>query len=253
MGRRHVSWCRATGVAPRHRALFVALGLAASVAAGCGTSGDDQAPDAIVTSTSTDATATTEASVSDEPTVLRMSGPIAAGRYRFEGFVPPLDFQVADDAWYAGQPSATFVGVNRYPTEPAAYVTVLRPTEVFGSAYPDTEPVSPDLAQWLHDRPGFTATDITETTIDGHAAKRFDVTVHDGPHLCDMDDGDQGGCVRIAPIEGNEDYRFYDGEQTRFWVLDLDGPVIIAVSDLAAGFVDFLPLGEAVVSSMRFG
>lgn len=218
--------------------------MAVVVSAACG-SGDDDSSDAAATSTST-----TLAS-SSSPAVVKLNGPIKAGTHRFETFEPPFDFTVERDGWYAGRPAADFVGVNRYPSEPDSYVTVFRPKSVFTEGT-TVGAVPPDLVQWLHDRPGFESTAVRETTVGGRPAKSFDVKVTGGDGTCDKGDGTQGPCVVLAPIPDNEDYRYGAGERARLWIVDLDGPVIVSVSDVGDHFDTFLPEGEAVVASMQF-
>lgn len=182
-----------------------------------------------------------------------MSGPIAAGRHRLVAFAPPIELTVLDDGWYVGQPGSTFAAINRYPSKPDAYVVVLRPTQVFDASYPNPDPVPADVGQWLHDHPGLSTTAFVDVTLDGRPARRFDVTVTGADRTCDLGKAEDSPCVVLAPIPENEDFHFAAGERIRFWILDLEGPVVIAVSDRPDHFGEFLPQAEAVIASLSFG
>ncbi len=152
-----------------------------------------------------------------------------------------MRLEVTDDGWYAAEPMATFVALNRYPARENDYVIAFRPAAVFEPNTLNAGPVPPQLAQWLHDRPGFTASPIESVTVTGRTAQRLDVEVS-GP-------AEQV----IAPVPDNENYRFSAGDRIRFWVIDVDGPVIVSASAPGDGFDAFLPRAERVVSSLRFG
>lgn len=56
----------------------------------------------------------------------------------------------------------------------------------------------------------------------------------------------------LAPVEANEPFRFSAGERIRFWVLDIDGPLLISVSHFGDQFEGFVDGGAAVVESIPF-
>ena len=180
------------------------------------------------------------------------AGQSTRGRYRLDAFEPPIEVTVPGSGWYAAEPTATFAAFNRYPSEPESYIVVLRPAGVYGATYPEVEPLPEDLAVWLHAQPAFTATAMRDATVGGRPAQRFDATVSNPDRTCDLGERMATDCVVLAPIPKNEDFRFGAGDRIRFWVVDVDGPLIIAVSDRPDHFEEFLPQAERVVTSLRF-
>ena len=208
----------------------------------------------LLTSCGTSDTETPKAAtkVTNEPTVITLHGSVKAGSYRNETADPPFDVTLPSDDWFAGEPSKTFNGFNLYPSDPNGGITVIRFTAVYDDKDLNPDPVPPDVAAWLHDRPQFQVTAPLHTQLDGRPAVRFDATVSHPDHSCDIGDGAKHRCAMLAPVPANEAFRFAGGERIRFWVLDLDGPVVVTMSHWAKDFDAFAVEAERVVESIRF-
>ena len=222
------------------------LVVGALILAGCGSDGDGSAGSEDPSGT-TSPTATATGS-----TVLTGKGSRAAGTYRITQTDPPFELTLEGDDWWAGEPQKELVAFNLYPSDWTAYVTVVFPDSVFDDEDTNADPLPKDMVDWLRHRPGLKVGPAVETEIDGRPAVRFDAQLTNGIHRCDDGEGGQAGCLLIAPIPANEDVRIYEDERFRFWVLDLDGPIIISVSQVEERFDEFVDRGTAVVESIDF-
>ena len=208
------------------------------LAAGCGTS-DSQKPK-------------TAPRATDEPTVITLHGPVEAGTYRIDAAKPRFEITLNGDGWFAGEPAESFNGFNLYPSDPDGYVLLFRPAKVYDDKDQNPDPVPADMATWLHDRPQLRAGEPVATELDGRPAVRFDATVTHPDRTCDLGDGTKGRCAVLAPVPNNEPWRFVAGERVRFWVVDLDGPVVVTISHRAEAFEAFSARAERVVQSLHF-
>lgn len=186
------------------------------------------------------------------PVVLTGKGSRAAGTYLIDVTDPPFELTIDGDDWWAGEPQQEFVAFNLYPSDWTAYVTVLFPDEVFEGKDAASAPLPKDMVHWLRHRPGLKVSKAITTEIDGHPAVQWDSELVDGLHECSDGEGGLADCLLIAPIPQNEPYRTFEDEKSRVWVLDIDGPVIVAVSQEAERFDGFVDRGTAVVESIDF-
>ena len=60
------------------------------------------------------------------------------------------------------------------------------------------------------------------------------------------------GYRSFSYLKAGEDYRAFEDEKSRVWVVDIDGPVLIAVSQVNERFDGFVDRGTEVVESIDF-
>jgi hypothetical protein len=186
------------------------------------------------------------------PSVITDHGPLGAGTYRIDLTAPRTEITLDADGWYAGRPSAQFNALNLYPSDPDAYVLFFRPEAVYDDDDTNPDPVPTDLAAWLRARPALTVGRAIEVALDDRPALRFDATVTAPDRTCDLGDRTRVRCTVLAPVPGNEPLRFAAGDRVRFWVLDVEGPLLIAVTHRGDRFESFVGTGAAVVESVHF-
>jgi hypothetical protein len=230
------------------RTIAVAVLTTLAIASGCGS--DTRPADAPAR---TPAGTDTSRRPSAAPSVISgLPGPVSAGTYRVDVAVPAFEITFDDAGWFAARPSASFNAFNLYPRDPEAYLLFFRPAEVYDDADLNPDPLPRNLVRWLRTRPGLDVGPATRTSIGGHRAVRFDARVTSHRRTCTWGDGLRVPCAVIAPVPGNDAYRFPRGERIRFWVLDLDGPLVISLSDHRARFDVFASRAEPVVESVVF-
>lgn len=186
------------------------------------------------------------------PTVITRNGPVEAGPYRIDVAEPPIEITLDGEGWYAGRPQPAFNAFNLYPSDPDAYLVVFRPEAVYDDGDTNPDPLPANLTRWLRDRPSLNVGQPTGVTIDGRPATRFDATVAKPNTTCDMGDGKDTPCALLAPVPANEPLRIAAGEKVRFWVLDVDGPVLVMVSHRVERFDSWVSDTAAVVESLHF-
>lgn len=215
--------------------------------AGCGSddSGDASGSDEPTSTTSATATPT-------GPIDLTGKGSRPAGTYRVNETRVPFEITLNGEGWWAGEAQEEFMAFNLYPSDWTAYVTVFFPTEVFDGTDTNSDPLPKDMVRWLRNRPGLKVTKAIETEIDGHPAVTWEAELVDGIHECSDGEGGTVDCLLVAPIPLNEDYRAFEDEKSRVWVVDIDGPVLIAVSQVNERFDGFVDRGTEVVESIDF-
>lgn len=190
-----------------------------------------------------------------QPTAtLPEEGIVDPGKYRTGDFVPAFSFAITQKSDIFQMQDVLFL----FRAETDVEISFVRPEVVFDPDKPSEEVPKPPPESvdgwitWFQEHPNIDAGEPVPATIGGVSGKRIDVATSTIPGDYPEDCG--GPCVpSFSASEKEGKFSFFAGYKERYYVLNVDGTVmLVGISIPDEEFDQLLPEAQKVVDTIEW-